>query len=289
MSEDNNLKANKNNEAKTVGLFYLISDAVGELVNTVLESVLVQFPGITYEVQTFPFTQHPDTLEPILKKAKQNNANLLTSLVKKDLVDMTSQFAVDNNLFHYDILHPLINQVKLDSGLQAREKPGTKHRLDDEYYRRIEALEFAVSNDDGKHPNRFMEADIVLLGISRTSKTPLSIYLANLGYKVANLPLVPESSIPPIIYEIDNSKIIGLTNDVNVLNKFRRERMRAYGIENSKVYSNNQRIEQELEYANNIYQELQCPIINVADRSIEETATLILMFLNFNNRPINKD
>ena len=174
----------------------------------------------------------------------------------------------------------LLQTIVQKNNIQPSGKPGIRHQLDDEYYKRIEALEFAVNNDDGQQPKRFIDADIVLLGISRTSKTPLSMYLANMGYKVANLPLVPESRIPDIIYEIDRSKIIGLTNDVNVLNKFRRERMRSYGIEDASLYTNDARIEKELAYANKLYEELSCPVINVADRSIEETATLIIMFFN---------
>lgn len=272
----------------TAGLYYLISDAVGELVNTVFESTLVQFPGIKHEVQSFPFIQHTDSLLPILEKAKDNQANIITSLVQNDLYDLATAYCQENQMFHFDVLRPVINQVEEESGRVAVEKPGTKHRLDAEYYRRIEALEFAVNNDDGKHPNRFLEADIVLLGISRTSKTPLSIYLANLGYKTANLPLVPEVHLPEALFEVEKHKIIGLTNDVNVLNKFRRERMRAYGIEQSRIYSNEDRIRLELDYANELYEKLQCPIINVAERSIEETATLILMFLNFSKRQIAK-
>lgn len=264
-----------------IGIFYLISDAVGELVNTVLESALVQFPGVDYEVEIFPFIQQTDSLLPILEQAKQNKANVITSLVKDELYEMTYTFCQSHDLYHFDVLRPVIDRIESQSKVTALEKPGTKHRLDAEYYRRIEALEFAVNNDDGKNPSRFLEADIVLLGISRTSKTPLSIYLANLGYKVANLPLVPEANLPGAIYEVDRKKIIGLTNDVNVLNKFRRERMKAYGIEQSQIYSNVDRIKEELNYANDIYEQLQCPIINVAQRSIEETATLILMFLNY--------
>lgn len=260
--------------------YYLISDAVGSLVNDIFQSVSVQFPSVDFDVTTYPFVQHDDMLLPILKQAKMENASIIASFINKDLNKLAEDYCQMAGLFYLNVLDQIIDQIIGQTGVQPSGKPGIRHQLDDEYYKRIEALEFAVNNDDGQQPKRFIDADIVLLGISRTSKTPLSMYLANMGYKVANLPLVPESRVPDIIFEIDRSKIIGLTNDVNVLNKFRRERMRSYGIEDASLYTNDARIEKELAYANDLYEKLNCPVINVADRSIEETATLIIMFFN---------
>lgn len=260
--------------------YYLVSDAVGSLVNDIFQSVSVQFPTVDFEVTNYPFIQHDDILLPILKQAKIEQAGIVASFINKDLNQIAEDYCEMAGIFYLNVLDQLMDQIVHQTNVKPSGKPGIRHQLDDEYYKRIEALEFAVNNDDGQQPKRFIDADIVLLGISRTSKTPLSMYLANMGYKVANLPLVPESRIPDIIYEIERSKIIGLTNDVNVLNKFRRERMRSYGIEDASLYTNDARIEKELEYANKLYEELHCPVINVADRSIEETATLIIMFFN---------
>ncbi|AMB98518.1 phosphoenolpyruvate synthase regulatory protein [Aerococcus urinaehominis] len=274
------------NHQDQTSIFYLISDAVGSLVNNTFNSALVQFPTAKYDVQRYPFVQHIDALAPILERAAQNQAHIIASFSQPEMNQYAQDFCQDHQLFYYGVLQPVIDVMSKDFNMAPTGKPGSKHRLDDEYYKRIEALEFAVLNDDGQHPSRFEEADIVLLGISRTSKTPLSMYLANSGYKVANLPLVPEARVPDTIYQIDRRKIIGLTNDVNVLNKFRRERMIAYGLGDQTRYANDNRIQEELDYAHKIYNELQCPIINVADRSIEETATLILMFLNLENKPM---
>lgn len=281
--------ATNNKQDKQAVDYFLISDAVGSLVQDVYQSASVQFPEVDCSYQLFPFIQRLDSLQPILNQAKEQGVGIISSLIDPKMQDYTEKFCQDNELFFYNLVAPVIADMERRFHSQARQKPGIRHKLNDEYYRRIEALEFAVLNDDGQHPTRFKEADIVLLGISRTSKTPLSMYLANLGYKVANLPLVPEANLPEIIYEINRDKIIGLTNDVNVLNKFRRERLRSYGIENSSLYSNDDRIQVELDYADQVYEDLQCPVINVADRSIEETATLILMFLNseFNNADID--
>lgn len=275
-------------DTQTNPKYFLISDAVGSLVNDIFQSVSVQFPSVDFKVTNFPFVQHDDMLLPILKQAKIEDASIIASFINKDLNQMAEDYCQMAGIFYINVLDQIIDQIVEKTGEKPSGKPGIRHQLDDEYYKRIEALEFAVNNDDGQHPKRFVDADIVLLGISRTSKTPLSMYLANMGYKVANLPLVPESRIPDIIFEIDRGKIIGLTNDVNVLNKFRRERMRSYGIEDASLYTNDARIEKELAYANNLYEKLNCPVINVADRSIEETATLILMFFNATKEGIQK-
>ena len=153
---------------------------------------------------------------------------------------------------------------------------------DKEYFNRIEALEFAVTYDDGKDPAGFLKADLVLLGISRTSKTPLSLFLANRGYKVANLPLVPKAQIPAEIYKVDPNKIFGLTNDPEILNGIRRERMISYGLDPDTHYSNIDNIESELNFANELYKKLGCPVINVAHKSIEETAMIITESLDNN-------
>ena len=154
------------------------------------------------------------------------------------------------------------------------------HHLEENYFRRIKAMEFAVKYDDGKNPRGFLEADVVLLGVSRTSKTPLSLFLANKNLKVANLPLVPQAHIPKEIWEVDSKKIVGLTNDPEVLNGIRKKRMIAYGLNPDTAYSDIDKIKEELEFANALYQKLDCVVINVATLSIEETASLIMDALN---------
>ena len=139
----------------------------------------------------------------------------------------------------------------------------------------------AFRKPDG-YPSGFLKADIVLLGVSRTSKTPLSLFLANRGYKVANLPLVPKTHIPDQIYQVDPKKIFGLTNDPSILNNIRRERMISYGLNPDTTYSNMDNIQAELDFAMELYKKLGCPIINVANKSIEETATLIMESLKEN-------
>ncbi|MCT7764633.1 MAG: kinase/pyrophosphorylase, partial [Lactobacillus iners] len=157
------------------------------------------------------------------------------------------------------------------------------HHMGQRYFDRISAMEFAVMYDDGKDPKGFLEADVVLLGVSRTSKTPLSLFLANRNIKVANLPLVPQTHIPDEIYKVDPKKIIGLTNDPEVLNEIRRQRMISYGLNPDTTYSNMDSINAELNSAKQLYDKLGCYVINVAHRSIEETAALIMSHLGIDN------
>ena len=149
--------------------------------------------------------------------------------------------------------------------------------MDEKYFGRIEAIEFAVKYDDGKDQHMLHEADLVLAGISRTSKTPLSIYIANKMYlKVLNIPLVPEVKPPKELFEIPKKKIIGLTNSVEMLNKIRTERVKCIGLRNGSSYSSLSRIIEELNYADSIMKKLGCPVIDVSKKAIEETAQMIL-------------
>ena len=172
-----------------------------------------------------------------------------------------------------DILNILIEKT----GKQPLGEAGRIRKMDESYFRRIAAIEFAVKYDDGKDPGRgIKEAELVLIGISRTSKTPLSMYLANRNIKVANVPLVPEIPVPKEVYEIDSKKIIGLTNSPEVLNNVRTNRLKALGLSSNANYAKLDRILEELEYSEKVMKKIGCPVINVANKAIEETAGDIL-------------
>ncbi|MFZ2484057.1 MAG: pyruvate, phosphate dikinase/phosphoenolpyruvate synthase regulator, partial [Streptococcus parauberis] len=169
------------------------------------------------------------------------------------------------------------------SGIAPLGQPGLLRKLDKEYFKRVEAIEFTVKYDDGKDPRAILAADLVLLGISRTSKTPLSMYLADKHLKVVNIPLIPEIPIPKELYQINSRKIIGLTNSIERLGQVRKERLRAMGLSSSASYANMERIFEELTYAEDVMKKLNCPIINVSEKAIEETATIILEILKNND------
>lgn len=262
--------------SKTEIKFFIISDSVGETALNMVRAALAQFTKVDPIYYRFPFTNSDSRLDSVLKQAETERPIIIQTLVTGDLSKRVNQFAAAQNLTCYDLLSPIMQKISQLSGETPRGEAGAIHRLNDRYFDRISAMEFAVMYDDGKDPKGFLEADIVLLGVSRTSKTPLSLFLANRNLKVANLPLVPSAHIPEQIWQVDPKKIIGLTTDVAVLNNFRRERMIAYGLNPDTAYSDMNQITAELDFARQLYDKIGCYVINTAHRSIEETATLIL-------------
>lgn len=263
---------------------YIISDSVGGTANSIGKAAISQFPSADIKLHGYPFIRGEDTLISILEKAQRKNAMVLHTLVSDNLSKIAQEYCIKNNIFCVDLLSPVINEIQQRSGIEPLEKPGALHEMDQTYFDRIKAIEFAVTYDDGRDPKGFLEADIVLLGISRTSKTPLSMFLANLNYKVANLPLVPESHIPEQLWQVDPKKIVGLTNNLDMINSIRKERMIAYGLNPDTPYSDKGRIEKELEFSNNLYEKLGCLVINVEKRSIEETAAIIVSTLQLDKK-----
>ena len=258
--------------------FYLISDSVGEITQKMLTATLVQFPNVKVnEVKRFPFIEASEALEKILQEALVDQAILVITLVNQELVKIIATFCEETGLSYIDYMSPLINLVATKANATPLQKPGALHQLNKEYFSRIAAIEFAVKYDDGKDPRGFKDADFVLIGISRTSKTPLSMYLANKSYKVANLPLIPEVPIPQELTLIPSQKIIGLTTNIENLLQVRRTRLKAFGLKEQSSYTDVARVQEELVYANQIFKQLRIVPINVSDKAIEETAMLIEM------------
>ena len=175
-----------------------------------------------------------------------------------------------------DIIGPMMDGIGNIATTEPTMKAGMIHRLDEEYFKRVEAIEFAVKYDDGKNPIGFLKADIVIVGVSRTSKTPLSMYLAHKRIKAANLPLVPEVALPPELFQIPARKIVGLIIDPFKLNFIRSERLRSMGLDSNASYANIDRINEELTYARGVMRRLHCPVIDVSSKAIEETANLVM-------------
>lgn len=264
-----------NEETQLVTIF-IISDSAGETASKLSQAVMAQFPSVEFCLFRRVFVHDEEMLIKALEAAKRENAMILHTLVNAKLTAITRKFSEENGLFDDDIMSPSIREIQRRTGVTPTFEPGAMHLLNENYFKRIKAMEFAVKYDDGKDPKGFLEADIILLGVSRTSKTPLSLYLANKNLKVANLPLIPQAHIPKQLWEVDPKKIVGLTNDPDVLINIRKERMRAYGLNPETAYSDRDRINAELEFANDLYEKLGCIVINVASLSIEETASMIM-------------
>ena len=266
--------------AKPILHYYIISDSIGETAIKVARSVLSQFPNVKTQIHRYTFISTPEQLQVALDEAASQDGLIFMTVIDYQLALQAEHFCVKTGLICYDLMHPYILEVQRRTGIEPVARSGIQHELTDAYFRRVEAMEFCMRYDDGRDPESLAQADLILLGISRTGKTPLSMYLATMGYKVMNIPLVPESDIPQDLYKYGESKIIGLTNNPKVLEKHRRNRMIEFGMPENSKYTSPERIQAELAFSNQIYKELDCPVLNVSDRSIEESASIIVDLLD---------
>ncbi|WP_373598600.1 pyruvate, water dikinase regulatory protein [Paraclostridium bifermentans] len=271
-------------------VIYVISDSVGETAQQVTKAAISQFKlKDDYEIRRFPYVIEVDFLKEILESAKEENAIVIYTLVEKELLEFTEQFCTEENLSCVDLMTPILRQISSKIGIKPKREPGIIRKLDESYFKRVEAIEFAVKYDDGKDQRGILQADVVLLGISRTSKTPLSMYLANKNIKVANVPLVPEIPIPKEVFEINQKKIIGLTNTPEKLNQIRQERLKSLGLSSNANYAKFDRILQELDYSDKIMKKVGCPVIDVSNKAIEETAGIIMDIMKENGLKVVKE
>lgn len=268
---------------------YIISDSLGETGALVTRAAISQFKTDNYEIKRYPYIHDIERLKEILDEAASiENSILIYTLVDISLVKYIENYVQDTKLESIDLMSPLVEVLKKKLNAEPSREPGVIRKLDEAYFKRVAAIEFAVKYDDGKDPRGFEKADIVLLGVSRTSKTPLSMYLANKNIKVANLPLVNEVEPPKEIFKIPAKKIIGLTNSPEKLNEIREERLKALGLPSGSSYASLERILDELDYAEKIMKRVGCPVINVANKAIEETSEIILSLLRKNGVSFNE-
>ncbi|MGK0550521.1 pyruvate, water dikinase regulatory protein [Enterococcus faecalis] len=267
-------------ENKKAVTIFVISDSAGETASKLAAASMAQYPTVEFSLFRRTFVKEEKKLQKALEDARKEKAMVLHTIINEKLVAIANEYFEKHQLYHFDILTPPVAEIERLTGVAPSREAGALHHLNENYFKRIEAMEFAVKYDDGKDARGFLEADVLLLGVSRTSKTPLSLFLANKNLKVANLPLIPEAHLPKQLFEMDPKKIVGLTNDPGILNGIRKERMRTYGLPENTSYSDIEKIRRELEFANELYKKLGCIVINVASLSIEETASMILNALD---------
>jgi len=260
-------------------IIYVVSDAAGETGELVVRAAIAQFHPLNAEIRRASFVTTTEAIEEVMTKVRHHNAIVMFTLVIPHLREHMKLLAVKYNIKAIDLLGPFIETLEERTGKKSRQEPGLNHLLDADYFKKVEAVEFAVRYDDAKDPSGVLKADIVLVGVSRTSKTPLSMYLAHQKFKVANVPLVPEIKVPEELFAVPRHKVIGLTIDLNYLNIIRRERLKALGLPDSAAYANTKRIEFELNYAKTITDKLGCKVIDVSHRAVEETASLIMAYI----------
>lgn len=264
-------------------IVYVVSDAAGDTGESVVKAVAAQFHPTQIQVRRVSFVETEADIDRVIYLLDKDNSIVIFTLVIPELRDYLIRQAEQKKIVYIDLLGPVIGSLEKLLDQEARHQPGIIHPLDEDYFRKVEAVEFAVKYDDGRDSKGIVKADIILLGVSRTSKTPLSMYLAHKTYKVANVPLVPELKPPDELFTIPSHKIIGLKINPNHLNVIRKERLKSLGLASNATYANVNRINQELEYAKKIMERLNCMVIDVSNKAVEETAGLILDSLKINS------
>jgi regulator of PEP synthase PpsR (kinase-PPPase family) len=259
---------------------YLVSDSTGETLDRIFLSLKSQFSNFEYDKKEFAFIRTEQQIDRIIKECNQiEYCLILYTIVETKLAKYLSNKSDMNKIPCFGILGNLILSFSKLLNQKAIHKPSAQHVLDEDYYKRIEAIQFTMTHDDGKKVNDVNNADVILLGVSRTSKTPTSIYLANRGYKTINIPLVLDNKIPKELETNKKSCIIGLVADPERLADIRRNRVAIMQDNNIKEYTDLEFIKNEVENSKKIFKRNNWPIIDVTRRSVEETAASILKII----------
>ncbi len=256
---------------------YLISDSTGETLDRIFMALKAQFKNFKYNIHQYSFTRTENQIFQILEKAKVKNSIILYTIVDIKLAKFLNEKSNKFNIPCFSVLGGLILNFSKILHQKALHVPSGQHALDDEYYERVEAIQFTMNHDDGNLTEDVHKSDIILLGVSRTSKTPTSIYLANRGYKTSNIPIINENSIPKFLKNNPSSICaIGLTTEPKRLYDLRRNRMNTIKEKENMEYTNLDDIINELNFAKKTFKKFNWPIIDVTRKSVEETAASII-------------
>ena len=264
---------------------YQISDSTGETIDRIFLAIKAQFSNFEYKTIHFSFTRTENQINKIISMCKlEQNVIVLYTIVESNLAKYLAFECKKNNIPCFEVLGKLISDFSKLLEKKASRIPSGQHVLDEEYYKRIEAIQFTITHDDGKIIFDLEKSDIILVGVSRTSKTPTSIYLANRGYRTANIPFIPNKNLPEqLIQNSDKTCIIGLTCDPIRLSDVRRNRVQSMHEDRSSEYTNEKKIINELENSKKIFKKYKWPIIDVTRKSVEETAASIIKIFDILN------
>ena len=257
---------------------YLVSDSTGETLDRIFLSLKSQFENFEYEKKEFAFVRTEQQIDKIIKECNEiENPLILYTIVETKLAKYISNQSQKNNVPCFGILGNLILSFSKLLNQKASHVPRGQHVLNDEYYKRIEAIQFTMNHDDGNLINEINKSDIILLGVSRTSKTPTSIYLANKGFKTSNIPLVNKNSLPKSLIKNPNATcVVGLNTEPERLADLRKNRMSSLKETENKFYTDIENIKKEVEEAKNTFKKYKWPTIDVTRKSVEETAASVI-------------
>ena len=264
---------------------YLVSDSTGETLDRIFLSLKSQFANFDYEKKEFTFIRTEQQIDKIIKECIElENSLILYTIVETKLAKYISNQSEKNNVPCFGILGNLILSFSKLLNQKAIHKPSAQHVLDDDYYKRIEAIQYTMSHDDGKKVDDLSNADVILLGVSRTSKTPTSIYLANRGYKTINIPLILDQKVPEELTSNSKACIVGLVADPERLADIRRNRVAIMNDHKLKDYTDLDFIKKDVNQSKILFKKNNWPIIDVTRRSVEETAASILKIIEISKK-----
>ncbi len=257
---------------------YLVSDSTGEMLDRIFLAIKAQFKNINYKINTYSFTRTENQIQRILSDAEKNlNSIILYSIVDSNLAKYLANISSDKKIPCFGVLGDLILSFSKLLNQKASHQPSGQYVLNEEYYKRIAAIQFTMNHDDGNLVKEINKSDIILLGVSRTSKTPTAIYLANKGFKTSNIPLVNENSIPTALKENPQiACVVGLNTEAERLADIRKNRMNSLKETENKSYTDLDKIKKEVENAKNTFKKYKWPTIDVTRKSVEETAASII-------------
>jgi len=257
-------------------VIYIVSDSIGETAELVGKAAASQFDAGKADIRRVPYVSHPDEIPEIVAQAAQESGVIVFTLVMPSLRGFLLSEAAKYGLPAVDILGPVLDALRRVTGREPRFEPGLMRKVDEEYFRRVEAIEFAVKYDDGKDLRGITEAEVVVLGVSRTGKTPLCMYLAHKRIRAANVPLVPEVPVPQELFTLSSNRVVGLTIQPDYLVWIRRERLRTLGLPAEAEYAHEDRVQKELAYAEEVMHRIGCTVVDVTGKAVEETASRVL-------------
>ena len=259
---------------------HLLSDSTGETLENIAKAGLAQFDGVETIKHFWPMVRSEGHLDRVLVEIAQRPGLVIYTLVNAELRRKLEMRCHALSLSTIAPLDPVTEALSRLLGQQAKARPGRQHTLDAAYFARVEAIQFTIAHDDGIGAEDWEEADIVLAGVSRSSKTPTAIYLANRGYSVANIPLVMESPPPPTLYRLQHPLVVGLTTSPDRLIQIRRNRLLSLNQSPETAYVDQESVAAELAFARRLFSDHGWPVIDVTRRSIEETAAAIINLFN---------
>ena len=255
---------------------HLLSDSTGETLEMLAKAALAQFGDADVQRHFWPMVRSVQHLERVIEDFKTNPGLVLYTLSNEATRDRLEECCRQLALPHVAALDPVVEALEERLGQEAHGRPGGKNKMDAEYFERVDAIQFTIAHDDGISWDDWEEADLLLAGVSRTSKTPTSIYLANRGFKVANIPLVVESPPPKKLFELRNPMVVGLTTAPARLIQIRRNRLLSLNEKTETAYVNEDKVSTEVAFARRLFADNGWPVIDVTRRSIEETAAAII-------------